>query len=168
MKYYFTADFHIDHANIIRFCKRPFKDIGEMKEKIISNWNNLVKQEDIVFHIGDFAMNNTNKEEIISRLNGQVILIKGNHDRGDLFKIQDLMFMLGDEQLHLVHIPEEAQADYNLVGHTHEKWKTKKIGDHFCINVGVDVNNFTPVSEKEIKQIIREDKKNGKNKYRKR
>jgi len=168
MKYYFTADFHIDHANIIRFCKRPFKDIGEMKEKIISNWNNLVKQEDIVFHIGDFAMNNTNKEEIISRLNGQVILIKGNHDRGDLFKIQDLMFMLGDEQLHLVHIPEEAQADYNLVGHTHEKWKTKKIGDHFCINVGVDVNNFTPVSEEEIKQIIREDKKNGKNKYRKR
>ena len=168
MKYYFTADFHINHANIIRFCKRPFKDIGEMKEKIISNWNNLVKQEDIVFHIGDFAMNNTNKEEIISRLNGQVILIKGNHDRGDLFKIQDLMFMLGDEQLHLVHIPEEAQADYNLVGHTHEKWKTKKIGDHFCINVGVDVNNFTPVSEEEIKQIIREDKKNGKNKYRKR
>ena len=162
MKYYFTADFHIDHANIIRFCKRPFKDIGEMKEKIISNWNNLVKQEDIVFHIGDFAMNNTNKEEIISRLNGQVILIKGNHDRGDLFKIQDLMFMLGDEQLHLVHIPEEAQADYNLVGHTHEKWKTKKIGDHFCINVGVDVNNFTPVSEEEIKQIIREDNKNGK------
>jgi len=168
MRYYFTADFHIDHVNIIRFCKRPFRNVDEMREKIISNWNSIVKQGDIVFHIGDFAMNNTNKREIINRLNGQVILIKGNHDRGELFKIQDLMFMLEDEQLHLVHIPEEAQADYNLVGHTHEKWKTKKIGDHFCINVGVDVNNFTPVSEEEIKQIIREDKKNGKNKYRKR
>jgi len=165
MRYYFTADFHIDHVNIIRFCKRPFRNVDEMREKIISNWNSIVKQGDIVFHIGDFAMNNTNKREIINRLNGQVILIKGNHDRGELFKIQDLMFMLEDEQLHLVHIPEEAQADYNLVGHVHEKWKTKKVGDHFCINVGVDQWNFTPVSEEEIKQIIKEDKKNGKNKY---
>jgi len=164
MKYYFTADFHIGHANIIRYCKRPFKDVNEMREKIIRNWNTIVKDEDIVFHIGDFVSSyeKVNIENIINRLNGQIIFIKGNHDRGPLFKIQDAMFILGQQQLHLVHIPEEAQADYNLVGHVHEKWKTKKVGDHFCINVGVDQWNFTPVSIKQISRIINENETNEK------
>ena len=52
-KVFFTSDTHFYHGNIIRFCNRPFKDVDMMNETIISNWNNTVGQDDIVFHLGD-------------------------------------------------------------------------------------------------------------------
>lgn len=53
---FFTSDTHFNHANIIRFCNRPFKDVSHMNEAIISNWNRVVGPEDIVFHLGDFCL----------------------------------------------------------------------------------------------------------------
>lgn len=50
-KVFFTSDTHFYHGNIIRFCNRPFKDVEVMNETIISNWNNTVGQDDIVFHL---------------------------------------------------------------------------------------------------------------------
>ena len=43
---YFTADTHFDHANIIRFCNRPFATVEEMNETLITNWNRKVHAND--------------------------------------------------------------------------------------------------------------------------
>ncbi len=52
---WFTSDTHFGHANIIRFCDRPFKDIQEMNERLIANWNAVVRPGDSVYHMGDFS-----------------------------------------------------------------------------------------------------------------
>lgn len=51
---FFTSDTHFNHANIIHFCNRPFKDVEQMNETIIANWNNVISQDDTVFHLGDY------------------------------------------------------------------------------------------------------------------
>ena len=55
-KVYFTSDTHFNHANIIGFCSRPFKNVNEMNETLIANWNRVVGVDDIVFHLGDFCL----------------------------------------------------------------------------------------------------------------
>lgn len=79
---FFTSDTHFGHANIIRYCDRPFKDTDYMDQAIIENWNNTVSPEDTVFHLGDVALGNIDKSlACVSRLNGYKILKLGNHDR---------------------------------------------------------------------------------------
>ena len=81
MKVFIISDTHFNHANIIKYCNRPFKDTKEMYEAMIKNWNETVSNNDIVIHLGDFGL--SNKEyiaSIIKRLNGKKILIMGNHD----------------------------------------------------------------------------------------
>ena len=77
---YFTSDTHFGHKNIIRFCDRPFKDVNEMNEILVKNWNDTVGVDDTVYFLGDFAMSFTPVETITPRLNGRKILIAGNHD----------------------------------------------------------------------------------------
>lgn len=80
---FFTADTHFGHDNVIKFDNRPFVDVRDMKEQLIAKWNNKVKPGDIVYVLGDFIWTNHNAEEIVKALNGQIILIQGNHDRID-------------------------------------------------------------------------------------
>lgn len=78
---FFTSDTHFNHMNIISYCQRPFRDIHEMDETIIVNWNNAVAPDDIVFHLGDFCLGGANEwNRILDRLNGRIYLILGNHD----------------------------------------------------------------------------------------
>ena len=80
-KVFFTSDTHFYHGNIIRFCNRPFKSVEMMNETIISNWNNTVGQDGIVFHLGDFCLGGSAEwSKILDRLNGKIYLIMGNHD----------------------------------------------------------------------------------------
>lgn len=80
MSIWFTADTHFSHANIIRFCNRPFKNVEEMDEKLIANWNQCIKPNDEVYHLGDFSFSGE-PLKIARRLNGNKMLILGNHDR---------------------------------------------------------------------------------------
>lgn len=81
MKTYFTSDTHFHHNNIIEFCNRPFKDVQEMNDKMVDNWNSIVKPDDLVYHLGDYCFGNEDKiREINNRLNGNIVLISGNHD----------------------------------------------------------------------------------------
>ena len=82
---FFTSDTHFGHANIIRLCNRPFKDVEEMNEKLVENWNRVVPEDGTVFHLGDFAFGGSGLwNSVIPRLNGQIYLIIGNHDRKNL------------------------------------------------------------------------------------
>lgn len=79
-KIFFTSDTHFGHANIIKFCKRPFLNVDDMNEALVENWNKVVPEDGIVFHLGDFAFGGSNVwNEITPRLNGQIHLILGNH-----------------------------------------------------------------------------------------
>lgn len=78
---FFTSDTHFNHANIIRFCNRPFNDVEQMNETLIANWNRVVQPEDTVFHLGDFCLGGSVEwTKILNRLNGKIYLILGNHD----------------------------------------------------------------------------------------
>lgn len=80
-KVYILSDTHFGHENIIKYCNRPFTSVQEMDEAMIKNWNSVVDREDTVLHLGDFGLGKREYiRDIIGKLNGKKILIKGNHD----------------------------------------------------------------------------------------
>ena len=82
-KIFFTGDLHFGHANVIAFDNRPFKTVEEMDAELIRRWNNKVGKADLTYVLGDmiWKARNDDAPELIKSLNGQIILIKGNHDR---------------------------------------------------------------------------------------
>lgn len=81
-KVFFTSDCHFDHANIIKYCSRPFESADEMNRQLILNWNKVVQWDDTVFILGDFCFGQkTRWEKILPQLNGNKYLILGNHDK---------------------------------------------------------------------------------------
>ena len=82
-KRFFTSDLHFGHENVLRFDDRKFKDVDEMDAELIRRWNAKVGKGDIVYVLGDMIWKTRNgvAEDLIKSLNGQIILIKGNHDR---------------------------------------------------------------------------------------
>ncbi len=167
MKIFFTSDLHFGHENIIKYCNRPFASVPEMNEGLIANWNAVVAPEDVVYLLGDFSMGAKDNVFLRKRLNGKVILVKGNHDKKD-----SLLKEAGFDEIHrrleievdgyklfLAHIPLHLDPgerwyppelkvsppdhfDFFLCGHVHEKWKRQ--GN--TINVGVDVSDFKPLT----------------------
>lgn len=77
---YFTSDQHYWHANVIKYCTRPFATTEEMNEAMVNNWNSVVKPEDTVYNLGDFSLAFRPVEIYPHRLNGTKILVPGNHD----------------------------------------------------------------------------------------
>ena len=76
---WFTADTHFSHANIIKYCARPFDNVEGMDRTLITNWNKVVEPKDIVYHLGDFCFRNP--ERYLNALNGYIYFIYGNHDK---------------------------------------------------------------------------------------
>ena len=88
----YISDLHFSHKNILRFDNRPYSNVKEMEDGIITNWNSVVTSKDTVYHLGDFTMapyiegasykdryiNIAN--ELLDKLNGKKYLIRGNHD----------------------------------------------------------------------------------------
>ncbi len=150
---YFTSDWHLGHTNVIKYCNRPFKNADEMDKTIIDNFNEIVKSDDTTYLLGDFCFHK-NVQYYMDLLNGYKIFIWGNHDRNKLFKSfpSECVYEGYNVKIHMNHFPANSPVgdayDLRLVGHVHEKWKTKD----GMINVGVDQWDFKPVS---IKQLIR-------------
>lgn len=72
MRRFIISDTHFGHANIIDYCNRPFRDVFDMDETLIRNWNEVVGKDDLVYHLGDFAFHK-DKEDLmglLSRLHG--------------------------------------------------------------------------------------------------
>jgi calcineurin-like phosphoesterase family protein len=79
---YFTADLHLGHKNIIKYCERPFNDVHEMNKSILDNINNIVNFDDELYILGDFCFRGKNPIEYRSRINCQKVhIILGNHDK---------------------------------------------------------------------------------------
>lgn len=147
-----------------------------MNETIISNWNRVVGSGDIVFHLGDFCLGGFAEWiNVLNRLNGKICLIVGNHDIKNLRqnyakyfeKIVMQMYIEVDKQkIYLNHCPFLCYGgSYNdtwqLFGHVHtSKHNTGKDALRLKMlfptqyDVGVDNNDFTPVSFAQVKSII--------------
>lgn len=194
-KIFFTSDTHFSHEQIIKFCNRPFSNVDEMDECLITRWNEKVPHDGLVFHLGDFAWGNyKNWCRIRERLNGNIILILGNHDMknsplskkqfGELFTEYHQQFFMrvtgesGKRYVCLNHYPMLCYAGtyrnddakvYQLFGHVHMTHANPKGLDTRLIvdncwpsqyDVGVDFNDFQPLSWDEVDAKIRNQIKN--------
>ena len=157
MKYWFTSDTHFSHKNIIKYCNRPFDSVEQMDAELIKRWNEVVKPEDVVFHLGDLCFKNKSLDDYRKVLNGTIILLKGNHENGNSI-IDDMMISLNGYSFFLTHRPENCKGEFNLCGHIHEKWRVKREGERLLINCGVDVNDFYPIDIDTIIEMIENNK----------
>jgi calcineurin-like phosphoesterase family protein len=165
MKTFFTADPHFSHENIIRYTNRPFKNAHEMNKTITENWNEVVNQGDLVYVLGDVSMSKETSlfEKILSKLNGNKILILGNHDKLTPWQYLEVGFdsvhtSLVIDDMFICHDPAMVSCvDYkkNLVGHIHGLWDEmiSKKGQKL-INVGVDVRDFCPIPLEKVNSIF--------------
>ena len=80
-KTFFTSDTHFGHANIIKYSERPFQNVRQMDEALIGNWNEIVGEDDIVFHLGDFTLGE-NARRYFAALNGRIriLTLEWHHD----------------------------------------------------------------------------------------
>ena len=170
---FFTSDLHLNHANIIHHCNRPFKDSSEMDAEIIKRWNEKIPPTAHVFLLGDVCYGKLSVwEHYIKQLNGTIHLIKGNHDYQQGVSLDGLFDSIHDQleiiikdgetkqSILLNHYPLLTWAKFekgawNLYGHYHTS-KTHKLEGTSPkqYDVGVDNNDFTPISYYEVKDII--------------
>jgi calcineurin-like phosphoesterase family protein len=82
MAIFFTSDTHYNHQNILKYCpNRKFNNIDDHNECLIKAWNDVVSENDVVFHLGDFAFGRIEDSlSILDKLKGKKVLIAGNHD----------------------------------------------------------------------------------------
>ena len=176
---WFTSDTHFYHENILRYSNRPFKDITEMNEELIRRWNETVPANGIVFHLGDFCFGGSKEwNEVLPRLNGKIFLILGNHDMKSIRQgymgrfehvTQQMCIRVAGQTLVLNHNPFLAYGGayknvWQLFGHVHSGPLSTTGLDHprlkmlfpLQYDVGVDNNDFRPVSFAEVKAKIEE------------
>ena len=180
MKLWFTSDSHFGHYNIIKYAGRPFASVQEMDEAMVQGWNERVKPEDHVYHLGDVTMKRPKYSMgVLGRLNGHKRLVRGNHD---IYKTKEYL-EAGFEEIYgirvidnllFTHIPVHPESlgrfKANVHGHIHEKvyppiTKYKYVNDQLdltrpyivpYINISVEQTNYHPVDIEWIRAKIEE------------
>ena len=152
---YLISDLHLDHKNIIKYCNRPFSSAEEMNRTIIDNWNEVVKEDDFVYLVGDlaFGRKKTKIQYWLKKLNGNVILLIGNHDKGYLKSVphaDKCVLSYKRKEFLLIHDPEKVRKWDGWVIHGHEhNNKPEKYPfineKNKTINVSVELINYTPI-----------------------
>jgi calcineurin-like phosphoesterase family protein len=162
---FFTADLHLGHEEVIAKRHRPFASVTEMNEALIENYNQRVTADDTVYILGDLCHRLTEEEanRLIARLNGRKILLRGNHDVDydpALFEgMHDfLMEDFDGRRFVMIHYalidwPGRKKGGIHLHGHMHESRaynEENRRNGLFRYDVGVDANDYRPVSLPEI------------------
>ena len=135
---YFNSDIHHRHKNIVKYTRRGEETSeAEHDEWLVNLWNRQVKPEDIVYSLGDlsFASKYDDLAKFVARLNGNINLIKGNHDKVEFLnrlKADGLInnwydykeIKIGDQTVCLFHFPmmawhKQGYGSWHLFGHSH-------------------------------------------------
>ena len=168
---YFTADLHLGHNAIINMQNRPFEDVEQMNKTLIDNINCFVKPDDYLYILGDIShrINTEKSNELIKKINGKKILIKGNHDKQfdeSLFiEILDYKELVYANRLFvMMHYPIRSwnkmrSGSIQLHGHIHsdENYNfTNKEKGIYQYDVGVDANSYYPVSVNQIIEFFKD------------
>jgi len=176
-KKFYTADWHLNSANVLNAYQRPFPNINYMNEVLISMCNLFAKSEDIVIHIGDLfcygqdrneAGSKINPTELLSKINPTFVNVEGNHDKNNKVKSigKYIRTTLGPfTDVSISHYPSTSQfaagtflpGDIHLCGHVHDKWKYLVDAEHqvLNINMGIDVWNYKIVDEDRLISYIK-------------
>lgn len=183
-KLFFTSDSHFLHERILEFCHRPFESNEHQTEELIRRWNEVVPEDGIVFHLGDLCW--TGNIDFIARLNerlnGSINLVYGNHDmtnRLDREVIKNIFKSYGGNTMDIASILVRNDNNKQLIcchypmlywptntimlhGHVHSG-PTSTASDKMTFHpmrydVGVDANNYKPISYIELMNIIEKQK----------
>lgn len=136
-KKFYISDWHYGHANCIAFDNRPFKDVDEMNYELVRRWNSVVSPGDCVYVLGDmFWCKPAEAAPVLTQLNGQKFLVKGNHDQTGnkdfdkhFVKISEYMEIKDDgRKIVLCHYPivcfkNHYYGSYHLYGHVHNSFE---------------------------------------------
>lgn len=165
MKTFLIGDTHFGHSNILKFTREDgtllrsnFENIYEHDEFLIQQWNKVVRPSDKVYHLGDIGFKNyTALSQILSRLNGTKVLIKGNHDGFKLSQYaQHFKDVRGSHTLDkfiLTHIPIHPFSVSRWKGNIHGHLHDLSLDDPRYINVSVErLDNYTPVDFEFIRE----------------
>lgn len=198
MSVLFTSDLHLGHANIILTCGRNLEGCGEnlatvdeMNDFLIRKWNEKVKEDDIVYILGDLSYRSSiSVKTYLKQLKGRKHLIVGNHDFqwqknianiNDYFEsVSDMkVIRLGEKLITLCHYPllewngsrraknQQTSISWLIHGHIHNSKDNvfEYIRDNLpcALNCGVDINGFEPVTFEEL--LANNNKWYGRSKY---
>lgn len=163
---FFIGDTHFHHANIIVYeaAARPFDTIEAHDEALIERWNAVVRPNDIVYHLGDFAFG-AKGYLVATRLNGDKRLVLGNHDPGNrvaemarhFSKIYGSTFIyVAGKKVLLTHAPAHPnqigdRCLLNIHGHLH----SKTLADRHYMNVSAEHTNLAPLPIEAVESRVR-------------
>jgi calcineurin-like phosphoesterase family protein len=163
--WWFTADQHFDHFEIIDFTGRPFSTPHEMNKAMIEAWNDHVDGGDVVVVAGDFTMHTKPEyvyDNFIRHLKGNKIFIRGNHDWWDRERRHLYHKQVYGQGIAVSHYPMRTWKNHqhgwwNLHGHSHGTLAPLRNQ----LDVGVDVayqilGEYRPFSFDEIAYIMEE------------
>jgi calcineurin-like phosphoesterase family protein len=165
------ADLHLGHANIIRYCSRPFvvSSVDEMDRVLIQNWNATVPPAGRAYLLGDLRYGRDARPSARYRrqLNGDITIIRGNHDTGDLDAIPSTTIVSENRTFLLIHDPADAPGTFDgwvIHGHHHNNdlrhYPFMDFQNH-RINVSAEVVGYSPVGIRELSRNIEEHEKSG-------
>ena len=159
---FLISDTHFNHNKIGEYCGRP----DNWQELIISNWNNIVGKNDIVLHLGDFALDSKEKTmRVRNQLNGIIYMIKGNHDRHSFGWYKDVgiemfkrPFVIDGPDCPIIFSHAQKPCKNNMIGingHQHEKvsFITQWFGN-IHINMSVEQINYIPMKFKDLYECL--------------
>jgi calcineurin-like phosphoesterase family protein len=158
------GDLHLNHANIVTYCDRPFDNVSEMNRVLIKNWNLTVKKTDHVFFLGDMAMRDSDK--MADSLNGQIIFIRGNHDRTrDPTTMREKLYSnCKGIEFRFIHNPDRLNGEkfdgWTIHGHHHNNHPDKyPFFDRKKRRFNVSVENirYRPYPMSELIELINSD-----------
>ena len=160
MTVFFTSDTHFGHGGALGLYRRPFASVAAMNEGLVERWNDTVGPDNVVWHLGDFAICQRPAvvAALLARLNGRKHLVAGNNDPPATTGLDGWQSVqpyaeitVGDVSLVLCHYPFRSwrgmgKGWVNLHGHSHGRLKPQPRQ----FDVGVDVWGFRPVRLDEI------------------
>lgn len=167
---FWSSDTHFNHKRILDYQpNRLYSSVDEMNDGLIDAWNAVVKPTSLVIHHGDFALSSKSKMRMFrERLNGRIILLKGNHDymrevidvfgRENIY--QALVYTVGPDKqsFHSCHHPMASWENAEEGGwHTHGHYHNHEVDStrYKRMDVGVDAHpKNAPFSYFEIKAFM--------------
>jgi calcineurin-like phosphoesterase family protein len=178
--FFFTADTHFGHRNVLRLGEgRPFDSIEEHDEALVRNWNSRVGSRDVVYHLGDLSfLNPARTRDVLRRLRGRIHVVQGNHDRlGHLNAYRDEGLLVSVDSLVSVPVPVDPRHEdpaqrtrtvvmchyplltwegahrgaWMLHGHCHG---TLPPTTQPRMDVGVDCTGYAPISFEEVAAVL--------------
>lgn len=178
---FFCSDLHENHANVIKYDGRPFKDVSHMNAELVRRWNNKVGVDDIVFYLGDLSFRKDIEQikTFVNQLNGKIHFIMGNHDDDRIISKLNRFESISDyvqlsvldkdnprkyQDIMLFHYAilswdKAHHGSFHLHGHSHGSlmknseynWYYKKK----VLDVGCNMHDYAPISYQELKNIMK-------------